>query len=187
MPGVDWRFPAYLVGAMALGLVLTYIQMRAYNAEVNRALRVARGDHLMLVSGRGRSFRGGAIVIAIVDILTREIIWARSMVGATVFARFRNAPELVGPMAGAVDRVQGKQYKAAVEMALAQVRPAPIDPEFEDGTEFEHQTEPTAGTPGPAAPPAPDAPRVQPDAPRVRPPARDAAPRLVRKRVPPTE
>lgn len=38
MNALDWRFPAILVAAMMLGLLLTWVQMRSYNAELNRAL-----------------------------------------------------------------------------------------------------------------------------------------------------
>lgn len=121
MDALDWRFPAILVGAMLLGLLLTWVQMRSYNAELNRALRAVRGEHLVLVSGRGRSLAGGAIVIAVVDTRARRVIRARALAGRSVFARFHDAPELVGDLTGAVDRVRGRQLKAAVEMALAQV------------------------------------------------------------------
>ena len=104
MDALDWRFPAILVGAMLLGLLLTWVQMRSYNAELNRALRAVRGEHLVLVSGRGRSLAGGAIVIAVVDTRARRIIRARALAGRSVFARFHDAPELVGDLTGAVDR-----------------------------------------------------------------------------------
>ena len=160
MGALDWRFPAILVAAMLLGLLLTYAQMRSYNSELNKATRVARGEHLMLVSGRGRSITGGAIVIAIVDTTTRSIIWARTLAGKSVFARFHDAPGLVGDMAGAIDRARGKQLKAAVEMALAQVGDAGTDP----------ADEPSAATP-PTTHHAP---------------VPTTGPRLIRKRVPHT-
>ena len=121
MNALDWRFPAILVAAMMLGLLLTWVQMRSYNAELNRALRAVRGEHLVLVSGRGRSIGGGAIVIAIIDVAARRIIRARALAGRSVFARFHDSPGLVGDLDGAVDRVRGRQLRAAVEMALAQV------------------------------------------------------------------
>lgn len=128
MNALDWRFPAILVAAMMLGLLLTWVQMRSYNAELNRALRAVRGEHLVLVSGRGRSIGGGAIVIAIIDVAARRIIRARALAGRSVFARFHDAPGLVGDLDGAVDRVRGRQLRAAVEMALAQVgASAPAD------------------------------------------------------------
>ncbi len=133
MPGVDWRFPAILVIAMALSLAMSYLQMRAYNVQLNRGLRAADGEHLMLVSGRGRSMRGGAVVIAIVDVISREIVWARAMTGVTIFARFRDVPALLGPLADAADRVRGKQFQAAVQMAIQQLKPAHPDADESSG------------------------------------------------------
>lgn len=119
----DWRFPALLITAMLLAMVFTLLQQRAYTRELNRTLGRASGDHLMLVSGRGRSFRGGAIVIMIVDLAQRQIVEASVMSGLTVFARFRPEPRLTGPLEGVVDRINGTQIKAAVQMATAQIRP----------------------------------------------------------------
>lgn len=124
MGGVDWRFPAILIAAMLLGVALTWIQMRAYNVELRKAQKVMRGEHLMLVSGRGRSMASGAILLAIVDTVTRQIVWARAMAGSTVFARFRDRPELLGPVDAAADRVRDRQLKAAVTMALQQLSAA---------------------------------------------------------------
>ncbi|EPH06752.1 hypothetical protein HMPREF1531_00354 [Propionibacterium sp. oral taxon 192 str. F0372] len=121
MNGVDWRFPAILVAAMLIGVALTWLQMRSYNAELRKASTAMTGEHLMLVSGRGRSMAGGAILIAIVDTATRQVVWARAMSGATVFARFRDRPELLGSVDGAAERVHGRQLKAAVEMAMVQL------------------------------------------------------------------
>lgn len=116
----DWKFPALLVAAMLLAMVFTYLQQRAYSRELNRTLSKASGNHLMLVSGRGRSFRGGAIVIMIVDLVHRQIVEASLMSGLTIFARFRPSPQLIGSVDGAQDRVKGSRVKAAVQMAIAQ-------------------------------------------------------------------
>lgn len=128
MPQVDWRFPALLIAAMMLGIGLTYLQHRAYTRELNRALSQASGETKMLVSGRGRSFRGGAIAILIVDVVSQQIVWASLMSGVSVFARFHEQPELIGPVSGAADRVRGKQVVAAVEMALAQAHRPTTEP-----------------------------------------------------------
>lgn len=146
----DWMFPALLITAMLLALALTYLQTRAYNNQLNAALKVVDGEHLMLVSGRGRSFQGGAIVVAIVDTEGREIVWARAMKGRSVFARFREAPALLGPMEGAADRVKGKQFQAAVTMAMEQVRPAVTDditvPNLTPSRVVTRRTHPTSRT-----------------------------------------
>ena len=119
----DWKFPAILISVMLVGIALTYLQQRAYARELNRLLSVHIGEHLMLVSGRGRTWRGGAIVILVVHRLTAHIVTASRLSGLTVFARFRPVPALLGPAEGAVDRIKGRPTKAAVAMALEQVKP----------------------------------------------------------------
>lgn len=145
MDALDWRFPTILVGAMLTGIFLTWVQLRSYNAELAKAARSARGEQFMLVSGRGRSIAGGAIVIAVVDTAARQIIWARALAGRSVLARFHDAPALLGAVDGAADRARGRQLRAALEMALAQL-----------------------GTRGPGAP-GPASPTDHASAPRPRP------------------
>ena len=124
MAGIDWRFPALLIIAMLLNAVLTWLQMRRYNSELNAALSSVHDDSLMLCSGRGRSWRGGAIIIMIVKTCTNQIVSAKAMTGFTVFAWFRPMPELLGSVDDAADRVAKKSAKAAVTMALSQLRSA---------------------------------------------------------------
>lgn len=121
-PG-DWRFPAILVTSMVIAMILTFFQHRAYNRQLNVALAASKRKSEMLVSGRGRSFRGGAIVVLLVDTATREITWASAMSGLTVFARFKEVPALLGPVDTATERLSkpAKQLVKAVEMALEQV------------------------------------------------------------------
>lgn len=121
MPANNWAFPAILIAAMLLGIMFTFFQQRAYNAELNTVLRLSKGTDEMLVSGRGRSFRGGSIVVMLVDARQHRVTWASAMNGMTVFARFRPVPALLGPTDTALGRIEGKQLKQAVEMALAQV------------------------------------------------------------------
>ncbi|MGJ3509442.1 transcriptional regulator GutM [Enemella sp. A6] len=122
--GGNWVFPAILGAALLIGVAMTFLQQCAYNKHLNEAMAQSRGAHDVLASGQGRSPLGGAVVILIVDAATREITWATAMVGATVFSRFRPRPQLLGPVDTAADRVNGKQFKHAVEMAVAQVKPA---------------------------------------------------------------
>ncbi|GAA2179890.1 hypothetical protein GCM10009785_08450 [Brooklawnia cerclae] len=121
MSASDWVFPAILIAAMVLGVVLTFFQQRAYSTELNTVLRLSKGRDEMLVSGRGRSFRGGSIVIMLVDAEQRRVTWASAMNGISVFARFRPVPALLGAADTAVERAEGKQFKQAVEMAVAQL------------------------------------------------------------------
>lgn len=124
MNGIDWRFPALLILAMMMNAAMMWLQMRRYNSELNATLAKVHDESLMLCSGRGRSWRGGAIVIMIVNVVTDQIVSAKAMTGFTVFARFRPLPEMLGPVANAEERVATKPAKAAVAMALAQLSQA---------------------------------------------------------------
>ena len=56
---MDWRFPAVLVLALVLSMVMSGVQMRAYMAQVNEIAKANAGKNLNLVSGRGKgAFRG---------------------------------------------------------------------------------------------------------------------------------
>ncbi|WP_130864763.1 transcriptional regulator GutM [Acidipropionibacterium timonense] len=121
----DWLFALLLFVGMSLGAWFTIQQQRAYQKELNRVLRTSAGDELMMVSGRGRSFKGGAIAILVVNVATGRIVRASAMSGLTVFARFHDMPELVGPMDDATGRVKRKRLRDAISMALAQVKLPP--------------------------------------------------------------
>lgn len=123
MAASDWRFPLILITAMVIAIFLTFAQQRAYNRKLNEALATSHSKTDMLVSGRGRSFWGGAIVIMLVDTATREITWAQAMTGRTVFARFKELPTLLGPLENVSSRLAkpSKPLIKAIEMATEQV------------------------------------------------------------------
>lgn len=121
MADVGWQFPAILIAAMIISSLFTLQQQRRYAREVSRLAEASQGSEDALVTGRGRTFRGGAVVVLLVDVGTREIITARGMVGATVFARFKERPELLGPIDGAADRARTKQMAVAITQAIAQL------------------------------------------------------------------
>lgn len=123
MTDVGWQFPLLLISAFLLSMAFTLLQQRAYNRELNKALQYGDGDQLMLISGRGRSFKGGAIVVMIVDTNTDQVVLASALSGFTVFARFKPAAQLLGPITGVADRVRRKPVKEAVNMAVAQLGP----------------------------------------------------------------
>lgn len=124
MTDIGWQFPALLFLAMVVSGLLTLLQQRQYSRELSRIAAASRGKDDVLLSGRGRSLLGGAVLILVVDRTTAQIVTARGMVGASVFARFKDLPDLLGPTATATERTRGKQVTAAATMALAQM-PSP--------------------------------------------------------------
>nr|WP_275436800.1 transcriptional regulator GutM [Helcobacillus sp. ACRRO] len=112
---------------MLLGAVLSTLQARRYNAALRTAIAESRNATDVLVSGKNRSFTGGAIVVLVIDPTAEEVVWARAMTGRTVFSRFRRQPTLLGPVSTVVDRARSRHLKAAVEHALQQI-PTPKQP-----------------------------------------------------------
>ncbi len=117
---MGWEFPAALVAAMVLALILGYRQQKAYSGAVTRAAERYSGPNNALVTGRGKGWLSGAVVIMIVDQESRRVVHAEAMTGATVFARPRQAPELLGPVDSLVDRIGTGKKREAVEMAVQQ-------------------------------------------------------------------
>lgn len=114
---MGWEFAALLAGAMLLGGLFTFWQQRYYNSTLQTMAAEHHERGKTLVSGRGRSPLRGAIVVMVVDSRSRRVIDARAMIGSTVFARFRPAPELHGPLSTAPDRARNNQLRRAVEEA----------------------------------------------------------------------
>lgn len=124
MTDIGWQFPALLFVAMVVSGLLTLQQQRQYSRELAQIAAGSHGKDDVLLSGRGRSFRGGAVLVLVADRATGQITTARGMVGVSVFARFRELPTLHGPLETAIERAEGKQLRAALSMALAQM-PSP--------------------------------------------------------------
>jgi len=122
-------FIALLIFAIVLSFVFSYQQHRAYVG----AIRELADDHdrngVVVVSGRGKGFLRGCVVILAVDATTRRILEARVMQGSTVMARFRRAHFLEGSLKGALEKATSKHMVTALEQATAQfretARPAP--------------------------------------------------------------
>ncbi|MCB0913750.1 MAG: hypothetical protein KDB60_19265 [Propionibacteriaceae bacterium] len=115
---MDWRFPAVLIGAMVLSIVLSLWQHRRYLNVVNAMARANAGKNLKLVSGRAKGRLRGAVVVLLVDPRRREVVDARAMVGSTIFSRLRPAAELLGPLATVGERSNDKHVLRAVDAAL---------------------------------------------------------------------
>lgn len=121
MHGIEWLFPVMLISALILAGILAFFQQRRYVRAVNAAARRSEGREDALVTGRGNGFARGAVVVMVIDRSESKIIHCEAMVGATVFARFRPKPELLGPVEGSQERAETKQLARAVENALAQL------------------------------------------------------------------
>jgi DNA-binding transcriptional regulator of glucitol operon len=119
---MSYEFALFLGGALVLGAVLSWVQHRAYSATVRRLASQFGGQAVSLVSGRGKGVRRGALVVLAVDERSKKIVAAQAMKGATVFARFRPCPELLGPLSTAVSRTNSVPVEKALEEAQKQYR-----------------------------------------------------------------
>ena len=116
-------FPLILFVAFCLSVVLTLAQHKAYQQELNRALRVPEADDPMciLISGRSRTWRGGAVIVAIINTVDKRIVYASVMKGISVFARFKPYPSLLGPIDQVENKMTDKRLVKAWTMAHAQI------------------------------------------------------------------
>lgn len=111
-------FAIYLLVLLLAGVVLSTWQARRYGAQVRDLVRAHRGEDLHLVSGRSKGVTRGALVLLLVDPERETIVEARAMTGASVFARIRQAPELVGPVPEAASRAGNPRLAKAVAQAI---------------------------------------------------------------------
>lgn len=120
---MDNGFALLLLAALVLGGVLSYIQHRAYAAATKRLTAQYQGrEDMILVSGRGKGWTRGAVVLLVIDSITKRIVAAEAMVGVTIFARFRVRDDLIGPLSSAPKRADEKRVVEAVESGIKQYR-----------------------------------------------------------------
>lgn len=120
---LDGRFAIVLVVALVLGILLSLWQHVSYQRATRRMVAEHQGAReSFLVSGRGKGWFRGAVVLLVVDSASSRIEAAEAMVGASVFARFRPRPELLGSVSSARERASDKRLGEAVESAIAQYR-----------------------------------------------------------------
>ena len=106
--------------ALVLGAGGTLLQHRAYGRAVARLAETYRGQAAKLVSGRYKGKLRVAVVLLVVDETTRQVLAAEKMTGMSVLARFRAAPELLGPVGDADQRAARPQLGLAVQDAQQQ-------------------------------------------------------------------
>lgn len=120
---LDGRFGIVLLVVLVLGIGLSLMQHFSYQRATRRMVAEHQGAReSFLVSGRGKGWFRGAVVLLVVDSASARIEAAEAMVGASVFARFRPRPELLGSLSSARDRATDKRLGEAVESAIAQYR-----------------------------------------------------------------
>jgi glucitol operon activator protein len=96
----------------ALQIVGTYFQMRHYREVLGRITREG-GEGYVGVGNAKATFGKGVILILVVD-QNDMVVKALRMRGMTVFARFREAPELLGMR---LDELRGGQREGPYEAA----------------------------------------------------------------------
>jgi glucitol operon activator protein len=111
-----------VVGAFVLALGLGALQHRAYQHAVNALAAQEHRPGVVLVTGRAKGLLRGAVVVLVVDGSRRAVVRAQVMEGASTFARFREAPDLLGPVASTAERARSAARRKAVEDALARYR-----------------------------------------------------------------
>lgn len=121
---MDTGFALILLGALVLSGGLSYLQQRAYSKATQRMAEAYKDSFgSTLVSGRGKGWGRGAVVIMVIDTLTRRVIAAEAMIGVTVLARFRPRPQLLGPLSGVVERAgHDRKLAQSLEYALEQYK-----------------------------------------------------------------
>jgi|SRR6478735_2704979 len=118
---MGWQFAAILGGALVVSLLLGLWQQGRYATSVNAMVKNHHGTGRILVTGRGLGRLRGTIVMLIIDDAADQVVAASKLRGTTIFATAKDAPDLIGPVAGLADRATDKQTRKAVDMALTQL------------------------------------------------------------------
>jgi glucitol operon activator protein len=115
---MTWHTLVLLLGAFAVAGLLSYRQHLGYQRAVNDLASQENRSGVLLVSGRAKGWRRGAIVLLVIDRRRGQVLRAQAMEGASVFAHFRERPELAGPVEAAEDRGSSKAMSKAIHQAL---------------------------------------------------------------------
>ncbi|MEU6643833.1 transcriptional regulator GutM [Saccharomonospora sp. NPDC046836] len=115
---MSWQAVALLLVAFVAAGLLSYRQHLAYQRAVNELATEENRSGVLLVSGRAKGRLRGAIVLLVIDRRKGQVLRARAMEGRSVFATFRERPELAGPVEGAEDRAGSTALGRAVQEAL---------------------------------------------------------------------
>ncbi|MQA10621.1 MAG: transcriptional regulator [Pseudonocardiaceae bacterium] len=115
---MNWQAVALLFGGFIVAGLFSWLQHLAYQRTVNRVASEENRSGVVLVTGRGKGKLRGAVVLLVIDRRSRAVTRALAMRGASVFARFREQPELLGPVDGLRERAGSRMAGKAVDDAL---------------------------------------------------------------------
>jgi glucitol operon activator protein len=115
---MTWQVLVLLLGAFVVAGLLSYRQHLGYQQAVNDLATEENRSGVLLVSGRAKGWRRGAIVLLVIDRRRGTVLRARAMEGASVFARFKERPDLAGPVEAAEDRAGSPALAKAMHQAL---------------------------------------------------------------------
>jgi len=115
---MTWQALVLLLGAFVVAGFLSYRQHQGYSRAVNDLASAENRSGVLLVSGRAKGWRRGAIVLLVIDRRRGQVLRAQAMEGASVFAKFRERPELAGPVEAAEERAGSTALAKAMREAL---------------------------------------------------------------------
>ena len=118
---MTWQAATILVAGFAVAGFFSYRQHARYARVVNQVATEENRSGVLLVSGRAKGALRGAVVLLVVDRRRDAVTRALAMEGASVFARFRERPELTGPLDGLAGRAPSRAIAKAVADALTMV------------------------------------------------------------------
>ncbi|GAA3837073.1 transcriptional regulator GutM [Amycolatopsis tucumanensis] len=118
---MTWQAAAILVAGFAVAGFFSYRQHMRYARVVNQVAAEENRGGVLLVTGRAKGKLRGAVVLLVVDRRRNAVTRALVMEGASVFARFRERPELAGPLGTLTERAPSKAVAKAAADALTMV------------------------------------------------------------------
>ncbi|WP_262700740.1 MULTISPECIES: transcriptional regulator GutM [Streptomyces] len=144
---MSWQFGLLLFAAFTASSLLTLVQHRAYQRTINRVAAEEHRPGVTLVTGTAKGRLRGAVAVLVIDSTTRHVTRCLVMAGGSVLARFRERPELTGPLREVANAATQAAVQRAVEDATSRFRrmtgdaatrptpaPAVIRPVTTDGT-----------------------------------------------------
>jgi len=115
---MSWQAMVIIVGAFLLASWLSYRQHQRYSRVVNEVATEENRGGVLLVTGRAKGKLRGAVVLLVIDRRRELVTRALAMEGASVFATFRERPDLAGPLHTLAERASTKAMSKAIAEAM---------------------------------------------------------------------